>query len=75
MARFLKFENTLIPVEKISFVRFDGEDLQVEIRLGDQTHHFMCDAEMYEELVEFLSDGRWPFDLTTIWTDTSSTSH
>lgn len=75
MARYLRFQNALIAAEKITFVCFSEPDLQVEIHLGGQVHRFNCDSELYAEIVEFLTDGTWPFDITTLWTETDSTSH
>lgn len=74
-ARFIRFENALIPVEKIEFVKFSELDLEVEIHVGRSVIRFACDGELYQDLIEFLTDGTWPFDITTIWTKGSSTSH
>lgn len=74
-ARFIRFENALIPVDKIGFVKFNEADLEVEIHIGKSVVRFACDSDLYSDLVEFLTDGTWPFEITEIWTKGNSTSH
>ena len=73
--RYIRFRNALISTEKITSVIFHEADLQVEIRLGPEVHRFGCDSELYGEIVEFLTEGGWPFEVTTLWTEENSTSH
>lgn len=74
-ARYIRFRNALISTDKITSVIFHEQDLQVEIRLGSEVHRFGCDSELYAEIVDFLTDGSWPFEVTALWTEENSTSH